>query len=222
MDEKLPPDAALTAAVIRFTPFTLDVRAAELRKHGTRLRLPGQSFQVLRLLLEHPGEVVLREEIRDKLWPNGTIVEFDHSINAAIKQLRGALGDSAEEPRYIQTVGRQGYRFIGQLDAVEAAQLETPLAPKAAPADAAAEMVSHFRLLRKLGEGAMGKPLWLLLPFSPDWRWMLERNDSPWYPTARLFRQPRIGDWDSVIEALREALASQAATRHTRGDIAYL
>ena len=70
--------------------------------------------------------------------------------------------------------------------------------------------------------GAMGKPLWLLLPFSPDWRWMLERNDSPWYPTARLFRQPRIGDWDSVIEALREALASQAATRHTRGDIAYL
>ena len=70
--------------------------------------------------------------------------------------------------------------------------------------------------------GAMGKPLWLLLPFSPDWRWMLNRDDSPWYPTAQLFRQPRIADWDSVIAGLREALASLASKRQTRGDIAYL
>ena len=70
--------------------------------------------------------------------------------------------------------------------------------------------------------GAMGKPLWLLLPFSPDWRWLLHRTDSPWYPTARLFRQPEIADWGSVIGALREALASLASTRQTRGDIAYL
>jgi tetratricopeptide (TPR) repeat protein len=70
--------------------------------------------------------------------------------------------------------------------------------------------------------GSMGKPLWLLLPFSPDWRWMLDRDDSPWYPCARLFRQPKIADWDSVILRLREALASEASTRQTRGEIAYL
>jgi tetratricopeptide (TPR) repeat protein len=70
--------------------------------------------------------------------------------------------------------------------------------------------------------GARGKPLWLLLPFSPDWRWMLDRDDSPWYPAARLFRQPRIADWGSVIARLRETLASLAATRQTRGDITYL
>jgi tetratricopeptide (TPR) repeat protein len=70
--------------------------------------------------------------------------------------------------------------------------------------------------------GAMGKPLWLLLPFSPDWRWMLNREDSPWYPSARLFRQPKIADWDSVVRLLSEALASEASTRQTRGDITYL
>jgi tetratricopeptide (TPR) repeat protein len=70
--------------------------------------------------------------------------------------------------------------------------------------------------------GAMGKPLWLLLPFSPDWRWMLNRDDSPWYASARLFRQPKIADWDSVVRRLSEALASEASTRQTRRDIAYL
>ena len=150
MGGEVSSDAVSTARVIRFAPFELDVRAAELRKFGVRLRLPGQSFRVLLLLLEHPGEVVLREEIRGKLWPNGTIVEFDHSINAAIKQIRGVLGDSAEDPRYIETVGRQGYRFIAQLDA----HAQPPPVPAADPGG---EKVSHFRALRTLGEGAMGK-----------------------------------------------------------------
>jgi Tol biopolymer transport system component/DNA-binding winged helix-turn-helix (wHTH) protein len=151
MDGESSSDAASTARVIRFTPFELDVRAAELRKYGVRLRLPGQSFRVLLLLLEHPGAVVLREEIRGKLWPNGTIVEFDHSINTAIKQIRGVLGDSAENPGYVETVGRQGYRFIGQLDAQAGPQPEAPAG------DPDGEAVSHFRILRTLGEGAMGK-----------------------------------------------------------------
>src|ERR1039458_4797091 len=150
MGGEVSSDAASTARVIRFAPFELDVRAAELRKFGVRLRLPGQSFRVLLLLLEHPGEVVLREEIRGKLWPNGTIVEFDHSINAAIKQIRGVLGDSAEDPRYVETAGRQGYRFIAQLDG------QAQPAPMPA-ADPGGEKVSHFRVLRTLGEGAMGK-----------------------------------------------------------------
>ncbi len=86
------------ARILRFGDFELDVRAGELRKHGIRIRLQDQSFQILLMLLDHPGEVVLREEIRKRLWPNNTIVEFDHSINAAIKRLRNALGESAEEP----------------------------------------------------------------------------------------------------------------------------
>src|SRR5579863_8803095 len=96
-----------------FGAFRLDQRARELRRHGVKVRVPDQSIQVLSMLLEHPGELVTREEVHQKLWPNGTIVEFDHSINAAIKRLRQALEDSAEAPRYIETLPRMGYRFIG-------------------------------------------------------------------------------------------------------------
>ena len=99
--------------IIRFGPFELDVRAAELRKHGTKARLHEQPFRILLMLLEHPGDVVLRDGIRQALWPNNTVAEFDHSINAAILRLRDALGDSADRPRYVETVARRGYRFIG-------------------------------------------------------------------------------------------------------------
>jgi eukaryotic-like serine/threonine-protein kinase len=87
-----------------------------LTRHGSKIRLQEQPFQVLRMLLVRPGDIVLREEIRQNLWPNDTVVEFDHSINAAIKRLRDALGDAAENPRYVETVARRGYRFIGNLD----------------------------------------------------------------------------------------------------------
>ena len=84
------------ARLYRFGPFELDVRAGELRKHGIRLQLREQAFQLLLLLLEHPGEVVVRTEIRDRLWPNNTVVEFDHGINTAVRRLRDVLGESAE------------------------------------------------------------------------------------------------------------------------------
>src|SRR5215469_3462732 len=113
----MPDPLAAKARTLRFGPFELDVRAGELRKHGIRIRLREQSFQILLMLLEHPGEVVLREDIRRRLWPNNTIVEFDHSINAAINRLRTALGDSAEAPRCIETVGSRGYRFAGEAEA---------------------------------------------------------------------------------------------------------
>jgi len=113
VEQKTPSgDGASTPAVVHFGPFELDLRAAELRKHGRRIRLQEQPFQILIELLEHPGQVVLREEIRKKLWPNDTVVEFDHSINAAVKRLRDSLQDSAEKPRYIETLARRGYRFI--------------------------------------------------------------------------------------------------------------
>jgi len=99
--------------LFRFDPFELDVRSGELRKHGIRIKLREQPVQILLMLLESPGEVVLREEIRRRLWPNNTQVEFDHGINAAIQKLRDALGESADSPRYVETVARRGYRFLG-------------------------------------------------------------------------------------------------------------
>src|SRR6516225_9869142 len=101
---------------VRFGPFQLDLRRGELRKEGRRIRLQEQPFQILRMLLESPGGVVSREEIRNRLWPDETVVEFDLSINAAIRRLRGALRDSADNPRYIKTIARQGYCFIGQTE----------------------------------------------------------------------------------------------------------
>ena len=99
--------------LVRFQGFELDLRAGELRKDGAKpVRLPEQPFRILTMLLEHPGEVVSREEIRKKLWPNDTIVEFEHSISAAMNRLRQALGDSAENPRYIETLARRGYRLL--------------------------------------------------------------------------------------------------------------
>lgn len=121
-DSELEPETQVgrrggPARKIRFGPFELDIRAAELRKQGRRIRLQEQPFQILRMLLERPGEVVLREEIRLRLWPDDTIVEFDHSINTAVRRLRDLLRDSADKPRYIETVARRGYRFICQLEA---------------------------------------------------------------------------------------------------------
>lgn len=95
-----------------FSIFEVDPRAAELRKHGVRIKLQDQPFRILSLLLERPGELVTREEIREELWPDHTFVDFDRSLNKAIAKLRSALGDSAERPRYIETVPRHGYRLI--------------------------------------------------------------------------------------------------------------
>src|SRR6201987_4858049 len=100
----------------RFGVFEVDFRSGELQKHGIRLRLQEQPFQVLALLLEHPGEVVTREELRQKLWAADTFVDFDTGLNSAIKKLRDVLGDSAEGPRFIETLPRRGYRFIAVVE----------------------------------------------------------------------------------------------------------
>ncbi|MGB7726523.1 MAG: winged helix-turn-helix domain-containing protein [Candidatus Acidiferrum sp.] len=94
----------------------MDLRSGEVYKHGIRMKLQGQPFQVLAVLLEHPGDVVTREELRQKLWPADTFVDFDTGLNSAIKKLRDVLGDSADEPRYIETLPRRGYRFIAQVE----------------------------------------------------------------------------------------------------------
>ena len=97
---------------LRFSSFELDLRARELRKHGTKIKLQDQPFQILALLLEKPGEIVTREELRDRLWPADTFVDFDHSLNSAVKKLRQALNDDPDVPRFIETLPRRGYRFI--------------------------------------------------------------------------------------------------------------
>ena len=106
------PGSENTPAMVRFGVFELDLAAGELRKSGARLRLQEQPLQVLALLLERAGQVVTREELRQKLWAVDTFVDFDHSLNTAVNKLREALGDSASSPRYIETLARRGYRFI--------------------------------------------------------------------------------------------------------------
>src|SRR5437660_8925062 len=105
--------------IVRFGVFEADLQAGELRKSGIRIRLQEQPFQVLALLLEHPGDVVTRENLREKLWPADTFVDFDHSLNTAINKIREALGDSAGNPRFVETLARRGYRFIAPVQIVE-------------------------------------------------------------------------------------------------------
>jgi len=101
--------------LLRFESFELDVRSRELRKGKDRIRLQEQPFEILRMMLERPGDVVTREELAKRLWPEGTFVDFEHSLNAAVKRLRSALGDDADNPRFVETLPRRGYRFIAPL-----------------------------------------------------------------------------------------------------------
>lgn len=117
------------SSVVRFGIFELDLDAGELRKSGVKLRLQGQPWQVLAVLLERAGEVVTRDDLRQKLWPSDTFVDFDHSLNTAVNKIREVLGDSASSPRYIETLPRRGYRFIAPV-------LQPPSPPLQSPSSA--------------------------------------------------------------------------------------
>jgi TolB-like protein/DNA-binding winged helix-turn-helix (wHTH) protein/Tfp pilus assembly protein PilF len=108
----------------RFGVFEVDLRSGELRKQGIKIKLHDQPFQILAMLVEHPGEVVTREQLQQKLWPADTFVDFDRGLNSAVKKLRDALGDSAEIPRYVETLPRRGYRFIGSLSNASTSKAE--------------------------------------------------------------------------------------------------
>ena len=129
MPEDHQPDGQL-----RFGVFEVDLRAGELHKHGLRVRLQDQPFQVLAMLLEHPGAVVTREELQKRLWPADTFVDFDHGLNKAVNKIRDALGDSAESPRFVETVARRGYRFLAEVKGADATPLRSlELAPPPLP-----------------------------------------------------------------------------------------
>ena len=104
-------------ATIRFGVFEADFRAGELRKRGVKIKLQEQPLQVLHMLIQHPGEVVTREALRQKIWPADTFVDFNHGLNAAMNRLRQTLGDSADQPRYVETLPGRGYRFIAAIQA---------------------------------------------------------------------------------------------------------
>ena len=127
--------ATPSPGTLRFGSFVADLRAGELRKDGTKLKLQEQPFKILAMLLERSGEVVTREELRELLWPGNTYVDFDHGINMGIAKIRDTLGDSSEETRFIETVGRRGYRFIAKVERVPQKEGSSllPVLPAALP-----------------------------------------------------------------------------------------
>jgi serine/threonine protein kinase/tetratricopeptide (TPR) repeat protein len=155
----------LSSGRVLFGTFDLDLRTGELRSTeapdpNNKVLLREQVFQVLRLLLEREGKIVTREEIKGRLWPNDTVVDFDRSINATIKALRRALGDSADNPRYIETLGRRGYRLMVLTEYVESAPRIAPgqvIAPAPLPPiPLPGKKVAHYRVLDFIGGGGMG------------------------------------------------------------------
>src|SRR5712692_10013520 len=123
------PTSGCPPLVTRFDVFEVDLRAGELYKAGHKIKLQIQPFHALALLLERPGEVVTREEFEKRLWPVDTFVDFDHSLNTAIKKLRQALGDNKENPRFVETLPKRGYRFIGKLEYIAPPLPAKTLAP---------------------------------------------------------------------------------------------
>jgi Tol biopolymer transport system component/DNA-binding winged helix-turn-helix (wHTH) protein len=156
--------------IVRFAVFEFDLRTGELRKHGLRIRLNGQPIGVLSMLIEHAGEVVTREELQKRLWPANLYVDFEHSLNAAIKRLRAALGDSADAPRFVETLPRQGYRFIAPLIYPVTTHVVTTQPAEDQPASAVSQTAAEnqqrtgwrrYILLAAVGAAlAIGASLW--------------------------------------------------------------
>src|SRR6266481_7274097 len=119
-----------SSGIVQLGTFEADLRSGELRKQGKRIKIQEQPFQVLTILLRHPGEVVTREELRNQNWPPDTFVDFDNSLNTAINKLRDALGDSADSPRFIETLPRRGYRFIGAVNGAGQPQVSKVKPPR--------------------------------------------------------------------------------------------
>jgi DNA-binding winged helix-turn-helix (wHTH) protein len=152
--------AAPEQRVVRFDAFEFDAQAEELVRAGVKVKLHGQPLHILRMLLEQPGQLVTREQLRQKLWPEGTFVDFEHSLNTAIKKLRRALGDEARKPRLIETLPRRGYRFMGTL----AGAAETPAMQRLVPAIAVKqEYVGNVFALRSDTDSQ-----YVLLPINLD------------------------------------------------------
>jgi len=113
------PTPTPTSDVLRFGIFQLDLKARELHKAGVKVKLQEQPLRVLAMLVEHAGQVVTREQLQEKIWPTDVYVTFDQGLNNAIKKVRDALGDSADNPRFVETISKRGYRFVAPVNAVQ-------------------------------------------------------------------------------------------------------
>ena len=187
--------------LVRFETFEVDIRAGELRQAGVRLKLPFQPFQVLAILLESPGEVVTREELRKRLWPD-TFVDVDHNLNTAINKIREVLGDSAENPRFVETLPRRGYRFIGPLTPLAVADLQAAQSP----------FVSRYAML--------GVALFFLLTVAAFLKWQLARRAADpgtirslaVLPLTNLSGDP---SQQYLVDGLTEELTSEISQLHS-------
>ena len=211
--------ASVPVGSVRFGPFEVDVRTGELRKSGLKLRLTGQPFEILSMLLEKPGEVVTREELKQRLWPENTFVDYEHSLNAAVNKLREVLSDSADRPLYVETLPRRGYRFIAPVRSGEATIPENEVRPHfPAAAEAPARPTSPRRV--RLIAAAAGFAVALAIVVAVSWR---SRSTPPAQPAVRalavlpfanLSRDPEQEYFaDGITEALISRL-SQIGSLH--------
>jgi Tol biopolymer transport system component/DNA-binding winged helix-turn-helix (wHTH) protein len=163
-------DGGRSAQIVRFGIFEADLESAELRKNGLKVPLQGQPFQVFAFLLQHSGKLVTREELRQKVWPEDTFVDFDHGLNTAITKIRTALGDSAENPRFVETLPRRGYRFIG------------PVEKPSAPAPSPSALKGHLETLagdRKAKSWFWPAAILAVITLAAGIGWLYFHNGSP-------------------------------------------
>jgi TolB-like protein/DNA-binding winged helix-turn-helix (wHTH) protein/Tfp pilus assembly protein PilF len=204
--------------VLRFGAFEADLQARELRKQGMQIKLQEQPFQILAFLLEHAGEIVTREQIRQRLWPTDTFVDVDNSVNAAVNRLREALGDSAESPRFVETLPRRGYRFVASVTEIKSSasgvpSVSTGAAPQARPDEVLAGSISKTG--RSWGKLSIALGLAVTIIVASVWAW--EKWRAPGtpritslavLPLENLSRDP---DQEYFADGMTEALTTELA-----------
>src|SRR4051812_35958677 len=168
------------ASVVRFGTYEIALQSGELRKAGLRIKVQQQPLRLLEILVEHPGEVVTREELRSRIWPNESFGDFDQAVNVAIAKLRGALGDSADNPRFIETLPRRGYRFIAEVAVVgpPAGRLEPEQAVSQSQASAPIELVAKPPARKRSPWQTLGLVLVAVLLMVTVWIF-LQRSRQP-------------------------------------------
>ena len=237
-------NAPTPAHVLRFGVFELDTDSGELRRHGLKIRLPDQSFQILKELLSRPGEVVTREELRRVLWTTDTFVEFEVGLNSAVRKLREALDDSADNPRFVETVPRRGYRFIAPVSvpAVELVRVQVQPSPAAAPSGDRSmnnlpqqltrfvgrkremadirDLWTHTRVVTLTGPGGIGKTRLALqiavdsLPAYADGVWFVELASLADPGLVPQSVAATFGIRDEGSRSIGDTLAAYLADRH--------
>ena len=190
---------APSTQVIRFGVYETDLRSAELRKHGIRVKLQDRPFKILCILLREPGSVVSRDQLRNELWPEGMFVDFDHGISSAVNKLRDALSDSADNPRFIETVGRRGYRFIAPVSA----QTSSPAVP---PSNAAPVVITpEADAPTQPGPGARNRRRWVLITLASAIvlavafaGWLLQPVQAKVRQVTQLTTSGRVEHWGGI------------------------